>query len=156
MEILTRLTDYLQRSRINIGAESLFIVESSGGVVLASTAEEDKKFDIEALGSLAGGSVAALEQLITFFNASSLSSLTVEADSKKLLLVRAKGPFFLLVATPASTKTGYLKLKIDKILPEINQILQEFEDINREGGSLDREKLSKDIENQLDTLFDDI
>ena len=156
MEILTVLTDYLKRSKVVIGADLILVVDSGGGVVLASTAVEGDGFDLEALGSLAGGSVLALEQLIGFFSKSSLSSLTTESESSKLILTRTMGEFFLFVAAPSGIKTGYLKLKINKIIPAVEEYLQKFEEANRAKGSIDGEKLAEGIDDQLDTLFGDM
>jgi len=153
MNILSELRDFIVLLKIELKLNNVFIFDCSNGYVLSSTAE-NSDFDIDALGSLSSGSITAMEQLFKMFDSDKISFQIVESESEKFIFFRIDGNYFFLLAAGKNVQLGFLKLKIEKIIPKLKDFIARFNEENKiDVSEVDIDELNKELDSHFDALF---
>jgi len=153
MTILNELNQYLINAKKSLGVKNIFLIESSNGYVMSAVAD-NKDFDVESLGSLSSGSITAMETLFALFHSSKLETQLIESNDEKFFFVRVRENYFLLITADAETKLGFLKLKAEKIIPEIADFIERFTIENKiEVSEIDIDDISCQLDSEFDKLF---
>lgn len=153
MELLGTIKEFLKKTKDDLKVKEIFLIESSNGYVLSSTREDDS-FDVEALGSLSSGSITALELLFEHFSSSTLLNQLIETNEEKFMFHKVQGNYFIFICTDKETKSGYLKLKTERIVPDLQAFIDKFNEANNiDISGIDIDEITRKLDDQFDSLF---
>lgn len=153
MQVTEQIAAFLAEKKQALSLSDLIVLESTNGFILASTASGDA-MDLESLGSLTSGALTAFDMLSTLFASGQISYLLMETAEKNFLLQRVEENYFLIASAPKQMRVGYLRLRAEKILPDLAALVRRFCEENAVSiGDIDIDEITASLDAQFDELL---
>lgn len=153
MQVTEQIAAFLAEKKKALALSDLIVMESTNGFILASTAPGEA-MDLESLGSLTSGGLTAFDMLSTLFASGPISYLLMETAEKNFLLQRVEENYFLIAVAPKQVRIGYLRMRVEKILPDLAALVRRFCEENEVSiGDIDIDEITASLDAQFDELL---
>jgi len=151
-EEFERITQILNRLRVDASAKIVFLVDKNGQQI--SGAGEIDQVDTTSLASLTAGNVAATDGLARLIGEKEFSILFHEGRKDNIHISIVGQRLILVVIFDERSSLGLVRLRVRKASGDIERILTEMESKAQEAGAADMASPFAEItDDDIDALF---
>lgn len=151
-EEFERITELLQRLRVDASAKIVFLVDKNGQQIAG--AGEIDQVDTTSLASLTAGNVAATDGLARLIGEKEFSILFHEGRKDNIHISIVGQRLILVVIFDERSSLGLVRLRVRKASTDIERILVEMEAKAQEVGAADMASPFAEITDEdIDALF---